>query len=355
MSGRKQHYIPQFMLRSFGKPAGSVFQVRVVKSSNSYISPTLDAAAQRDFYSSISEPDETLDHVITREENDYAAILRDLLAAPVGVVSDPFDLCRLLTHLTIRGNHTRASLTAAGAYALHRARDLFANPTYLKKALGIDNSSPNAEMKDAFDAEYNKRKSLLSKQRVSRHEFRRVMYSELQRKYDSMEQDVRSDMAFLASSVELEKAVISAHKKILLNAREPVDRVRSLSLLKWELVDLSQPILILPDCVGLAQAPSGTVVPVAFVDNEDMVGALFPISPTRLACGGTLRQQSLLNATLDQFCNKAAGASWEFTISHPDFPHAEINSELIGQQARDFILRIIETSVQQDLIKTLSL
>lgn len=52
MSGRKQHFIPQALLRGFGVTKGKATRVYVFrKGQEPYRSSTEGVAAQRDFYS----------------------------------------------------------------------------------------------------------------------------------------------------------------------------------------------------------------------------------------------------------------------------------------------------------------
>jgi hypothetical protein len=55
MSGRKQHHIPQSVLRAFETPSkGKKTQVWIFSKRNQFKAPTDDVAAERHFYSELS-------------------------------------------------------------------------------------------------------------------------------------------------------------------------------------------------------------------------------------------------------------------------------------------------------------
>lgn len=83
MSGKKQHYIPQSILKGFRiSQNGKIARVWVFKKDEEpRTASTRDVAAQRYFYSELSKGDSfTLDDAITEYENafsDKVRLLRD--------------------------------------------------------------------------------------------------------------------------------------------------------------------------------------------------------------------------------------------------------------------------------------
>jgi len=92
MAGRRQHHIPQFVLRSWASPESTDRTTRVwVFLKNKVIhASTKDVAVEKDFYSDRSKDGtETLDDQITEYEPALAAKLNKLRATPVGGATEP--------------------------------------------------------------------------------------------------------------------------------------------------------------------------------------------------------------------------------------------------------------------------
>lgn len=110
MSGRKQHYIPQCLLRGFeAKRSGKHVQVIVFRPGRQpYLSSTEGVAAERDFYSGLSADDrKTLDDRITDYEQRLSPLLRRLRSSAPGELVDSFFAAEVVAHLTIRGAFLR--------------------------------------------------------------------------------------------------------------------------------------------------------------------------------------------------------------------------------------------------------
>jgi hypothetical protein len=120
MSGRKQHYIPQFAMRGFAaKGRGKHKLVKVYKRDRTFLSSTEGIGAEREFYSKLSDdPYDTLDDIITDAESEYAEIHQSLLNADQGNALDSTSIARLVCHLSVRGNNLRDSLAVLASKCL---------------------------------------------------------------------------------------------------------------------------------------------------------------------------------------------------------------------------------------------
>lgn len=356
MSGRKQHYIPQFILRSFGEMGtGKKVQVRVIGPDRTFIAPTDGIGAQREFYSKLNDDEVTLDDEITDAENEYSLIFHDLLNAKNGHNPDPLAVSRLITHLCIRGKHIRGSTSAAAAYTLRRAAELFSDPLYLRRSLGIGEPEPGKSLRDAFDEGYNERKALMRKAGISRHEFRKIMFSELNRRWGDLEDETIQSMVSLAFSINADRISTDAHNIVLGRDLEPEKRVAALASMQWTVKDCDKATYVLPDSIALSHASKSGAMPAMFVDNESLSGVIFPISPYRAVCGGSYRDDSLLAALGENFPLFASAASWEFVVAAPSFDFTKIDGSLIGQSAGKIIFDSVENAIQKDIAETLGL
>jgi hypothetical protein len=140
MSGRKQHHIPQSVLRGFKTPSeGKKAQVWVFSRQKKFKSPTDGVAAERHFYSELStDGTPTLDDLITAYEKPFAQKLASLRSLSNGADADSAIAAEVIAHLTIRNAHLRRSITGALRILVDRAADLFCNEENLRALLGVD-------------------------------------------------------------------------------------------------------------------------------------------------------------------------------------------------------------------------
>lgn len=338
MSGRKQHYIPQFLLRGFAEPGrGKIPQVRVITREKTFIAGTDGVAAQREFYSKLGEPDGSLDDLITEAETEYAAIYRDLIALPDGAMAESQNVARLLTHLTIRGGHIRETLSVFGRYAMHRVAELMTDPAYLRAKLGIDRSEPNNEMRQRLDKIYNEKKAELGNARVSRHEFRRWAFLQFKENWDKIFQEMVPQVRLLTALADTSEMAVTGHKKALSDSLEPAMRVEGLAALAWHVREVDVPTFILPDCVAIAHYDGIGAAPLVYLGKDELDSGFFPISPTRVLCAGAYCSSAVFEKLTSDFPLFAAAASWNFVVAPPSLPIGTA----IGTQLGDAVVRML--------------
>jgi hypothetical protein len=109
MSGLKQHYIPQSLLRGFGKQGkGKSVQVTVYSRDRGvFTTATGGVAARRYFYSQLADGVgvETLDDRITAFETRLAKILVEFRGVVPGHTVDATKAAEVVTHLCARQAH----------------------------------------------------------------------------------------------------------------------------------------------------------------------------------------------------------------------------------------------------------
>ena len=355
MSGRKQHYIPQFLLRGFSEPGrGKKPQVRVIGRERSFIAPTDGVAAQREFYSELGEGDGSLDDLITEAETEYADIHRRLLSTPECVQPSSTEIARLLSHLTVRGGHIRDTVTQFGKFAVDRAVDLISDQDHMRARLGMDLSEPNSELRGHLDEAYNKNKSAASKAGMSRHEFRRKAFRELKTRWDEVFTNSIPEMRMLASLLNVSQLAMEGHKKSLIQSLEPTEAVRKLEDLEWVIHDWGCPTLVLPDCVAIGHSVEAGALPLFFAASDKFEGVLFPVSAYRAVCAGAYADEEVLRTLGSNFDVFAAGCSWNFVVAPPSFEIDQAISAGIGLSVAAFLSKIMEDAIAEILAEAIT-
>lgn len=355
MSGRKQHYIPQFLLRGFAEPgAGKNLQVRVIAPDRTFACGTNGIAAEREFYSRLDDGLEALDHVVTRAEEEYALLYRSLLATNHGDLAPAEVVARLLTHLTVRALHTRETVTIGGQYAVKRVSDLLKDPAFTKARLGISRGRPSVELQSKLDEFYNLHKMVIQKQGLSRHDFRRYAMRKLSENWTELARDLHKDVDHLTSFLGLRDMVVTGHQKVLMNSLEPAERVDALADLKWEAIRLDQKVFVLPDSIAIAHGAGVGACPFGFVANEELSGIIFPLSPRMALCAGAYRSRNILATLLPTFPVYAAMCSLRFLVLPPSMPFDPSVSDRIGEATSQLIVNTIERAVTESLADAFS-
>ncbi len=103
MAGRRQHYIPQMLLRRFADANGAVMVIR--SDGSRFSAKTKNVALETDFYG--TPGDGTPDEAITHEETNIWKVLCKLVECPEGNV-DYVDAAAVLSHFYARSAAWRA-------------------------------------------------------------------------------------------------------------------------------------------------------------------------------------------------------------------------------------------------------
>ena len=355
MSGRKQHYIPQFVLRSFGKSTkGTKTQVRVTSRNKTFIAATDGAAAEREFYSGLDRDVDTLDDVITYAENEYSQLWHSLNLMDHGTDVDGVTVARLITHLGARGNYVRQSLGTFASYALMRIMELFSQEEYFRALCGVDRAYPPDFIKEQLDEFYNRNREMFRKAKMSRHDARRYAFRELKSRWEELFESSKADNAILSSAFDFRQMASEAHQKSLNTTIEPEARVKVLSNIPWKIIQFDGDVLALPDCIALAHDADNGIMPAAFVGNNDIDSAIFPISPNKAVCAGTYLSKPVQETLIPNFSSFSTICSWDFVITPPSYPSDWIDGSRIGNAIINMMAVKMEESIKEEIANTLT-
>ena len=291
LAGRKQHYLPQHLLRGFqASKSGDKIQVVVYKKGTPpYTTATEGVAAQRDFYSQPSDGViDTLDDVITAfERNTFNPFIDRARAASPNERMDAASAAAAVVHLTIRAAYLRGSFAHVARKMLARFGEILTEPEAVRKFVGIDSTSSDTlvseEIRKAFGALPTA--AITLKERLI---FEKMVRFRVREKFDTQMLESVPDLYKQLSRLddELPRIVERGQIRALQKSLVPVERIEGLKKLEWRVLTVEVPNhFVLPDCAAIASNPSGHLQPLVIRSNDEISWIAMPISASKVLVG----------------------------------------------------------------------
>lgn len=348
MAGRKQHYIPQHLLRGFeASRSGKKSQVVVYKRGvPPYTSSTEGVAAQRDFYSPPGDGEtNTLDDVITKfEEKFFNPFLDRARAAPDGELIDADTAATAVVHLAFRASHLRGSFAQFVQKHISNFGNLLGDQNQLREFMEIDSHGPDSllatEIKRTLDD--LGLTSISPKDRLLLEKLARFRVRE---KFDlGVQSTIPSIRDFLTViHGALPEMLERSHQQALQKSLAPEKRLEALKRLVWRVTSVkSSEHLLLPDCVAIASDFSGEMHPYAMRSNDEVTLVAMPINAKKILVGSVSQELPDISWLNTHF----AKCSLEFFVGSVKDPRSEALTPYIGEVIKDITDSYIEDNLQ---------
>ena len=122
MSGKRQHFIPRFLLKGFAshESGDAVFTWVYRKGSEPFNTNIVNVGVESHFYT--QENDTRADVKITEIENSFSSLVQKLRANPLLAVHDS-QIPYMIAHFEIRTRHLRQNFLETGNYLVSRFLD----------------------------------------------------------------------------------------------------------------------------------------------------------------------------------------------------------------------------------------
>lgn len=346
MSGRKQHHIPQSVLRAFEIPrAGRTAKIWVFSREKKFVGAIKDVAAERDFYSAPpSDGTRTLDDLITLYEDRLAAHLMSLRAAQCDEPVEADTAAEVVSHLTFRNAHLRKTFS----YGIHllaaQAIDLFCDETNVRTLLGLDSGDFTPFMRERLDevldgehqiASLNLPRTLLHKVAfmIMKENFSRFVLNDLP--------SMRLMLELFAH--EAPSQMRAGHNQSLLDELAPDARTSVLRSLRWTVQKSPPNGAILPDCVAVGIVKNGAPQPLILSDLEQLTCVLMPLAPDRILVGSRSVE---MTPELSDFNTHAASCSHNSFMSNRDGGDLDVLARTIGSRSAETIEQGVATAFE---------
>lgn len=335
MSGKKQHFIPQVLLRGFGIPRNKKTYVYVFP----YERPTFEVAtdgvgAARYFYSKLSEDsdEKTLDDKITDYENNQKAILLKLREQPKNETIDGAAVAELVTHLSIRNAHFRDVTTDGVKQLFDEAVGIFQDRDRTRRALGLDGHQPSATIIDSLNEMIDDYRETFQSLGMTDEQAREWALSQagplFEQNFGGLAAEIATAFESFApriSNIGKEAQLAALEKDIAPEARRA-----AFEKFAWQVVDKVDHDFLLPDCVAIALTDEGPR-PASLAGADDTNAIIMPLSSERLIVGTSDRAHFFpadVNRTM-------AACSWDFFVaptSDPIFVELQADVRAISKQ-----------------------
>lgn len=331
MSGRKQHHIPQSLLKGFKVDSdGKTDQVWVfTKDKPPYVTSTKNVAAQRHFYSKLSaDGSATLDDQITSYESGFADRLFILRSIPYGGEADSAIAAEVVTHLIVRNAHIRDIYSSGIKLLVDRTLGLLTDETNFRRLLGVDSETPTALFKDQIN-EFLKERPKLAQCGLPEPVLQQVAFVFVKENFDKIFAEQMPSISAVLGTFGGKVLGIArgGHNKALASDLVPKKRMEELCAFDWSVVDTPEREVILPDCVAIGINSNGEHQPLIVADAEKISIVFMPITADRLLVGQRTKASI---PDLANFNVIAASCSHTFFVSSSNSPELASVIERIG-------------------------
>lgn len=350
MSGRKQHFIPQSLLRGFGRERkGSKVQVvAYTHDRGTFVAATDGIGAERNFYSElcVEGGDPTLDDKITNYEQSLTEVLASLRSLHDADTADARLSAEFLTHLIVRNDHFRKAVAYAGSAMMGDIADVVSTGDGAKEFVGLHRDAPNAMIQEELTKAWQQFGPIFQMAGIKQADFDAAIYGKMKTEFSAMFGEVLTPLMAAMSDMisKVPDAAAGAQRRSLNTDLAPPIRVDKLAAFDWRIATAREP-LILPDCIAVAFDSAHNSLPLMFAEIETIATIVSPLS-SALALVGSRSANPRLP---DDFNAAAAICSWDFFVAAERTP----TLETLRTQLRTGVSKFLDDTVNVALRKAM--
>jgi len=283
MSGDNQHFIPLHVLRGFAIAGDSKFGWEYRADVPPEHKRLKKLASDYQFY---SEPGpESLDKKITDHENDdLAPNIATLRKNPPGPVDGQL-AAEIISHLSMRSESTRESLTSGVRVMTARMFSLFDDESFIRNFVGLSGKEAGPRFKDKIVAELLKEPKI-QQSNIPEEIITRVAFGLAREQFSTSHRQFAPALRFKLAALHqsADEIVRRSHNKALDQGVVPEERAKVLAGLIWEVVEVPYNI-VLPDCIAVGIGKDGNARPLLLMDNDQLATVAMALSSHRLLIG----------------------------------------------------------------------
>jgi hypothetical protein len=350
MSGARQHFFPRFLKKGFASKTSQkeVYTWVYTKEKEPYQSNTRNIGLAKFFYG--TPEDSEADILITDKETEFASFIDELRNKTKGIDLEPRIPSELVTHLIVRTQHIRESLTDAGKTLVDLAHNNITSPQDFKKLLvNIIQTKPEL-------IEESLRKEVLKKVPPGVppgiiEKFIKLAKLLIPQIIEQQHEEghMLSSNLLVKMNEEMQSLVKGAQVRVLSESVVPEKHLEKFEKFRWKLIVVDHAGFILGDIgpIGFYK-PEGTFQPFLFSKGE-LASALLPISDTHIIVGSS--QSPSLEHSWDEINEAIASLSKYYFIPSTKNERNMQLSKLIGSRSlniSDTDISGVKTQIRKD-------
>jgi len=334
LAGKKQHFIPRHYLKPFTM-SGDKDQIWMYRrGAEDPVSVSRnDAAAQRHFYSNLSEDGlPTLDDLITEYEERMHKTVDVLRAEEIGAPLDSLKISEVITHLTTRSFYLRGMFENTFT-SIATAIDSIVQGKIDRYAIQLPKHEPPLSFEEIIREQLDQH-GLLELSPLKSKTLARLLYFIIRENPEQFLANLREMVAQLVGELSNKSALLSrrAQTSALMSSMAPEKWIEKLAELDWMVVASPNNCSILPDCVCVA-FDGEQWASLTFIGNKKLEVIILPLTPDRLAVG--VSDVSKM-PDLSNYNQIAAQSSHTFFLSSQRLPelaplHANLGGHIRSQ------------------------
>jgi hypothetical protein len=307
MSGRRHHYIPQFLQRGFASHSTSkdsyawVYRKGDINPFNSNIK---NIGIEGDFYS--EDKDTALDDTITDAETKYGLFVNELRNADIKEKVDKSKAAKLIAHLEIRTKNLRINYRNAGTYVVTETAKFLENTDKCEQFI---RGQVKKQANTLIDEELAKRGIPRTLFPIFRNQFAPLV----EQKIPDMIEHMIQMLTYLRVNLPtiFHNSAKSGHIKALLNTHTPPIKVSVYEKLNYKIISTGETKIPLGDSGVIFNLEGEREFKPFFEKGNKLLAVILPISSTRILLGSL----DGYTVNLDKIINAIASCSLEYFIS----------------------------------------
>jgi len=326
MSGKRQHFIPQFLQRGFASHivGDEVFTWVYRKGAHPFNTNIKNIGVERAFYT--LENDTVADDLITGVEGPLSELVERLLISPGGPMRDPL-VPSLIAHLEIRTRHFRQCYMQSAEYLMSQFIDFIADADSFAESFERTLRDDPSSIREMFSEELAAKGLPPSTTQI--------VMGLLPIYMPILKAKLRCEMPQLAAFLRqtlprmVSEAAKSGQIKALKGGVSPAVRVHHYESLSYRLLDIPDKSLVLGDSAVVFRVDAPKPYKTFWEKNDRLQAVFLPLAPERLLVG----THSEFISGIRDLSQAIAGCSLEYFITHDNCEANDLLKDLIGRDA----------------------
>ena len=336
MSGKRHHFIPQFLLKGFKckETDKGVFTFIIRKGTQPIEANTKNIAVKSKFYEYNGK---NSDDIITENESNYAKAIREIITNKSIPIKFKNDTVSFIESLVIRTKYFRDIINFSTHYLIDKASEDLLEDVTLTKIINkvIDKNDLLEKYIDDFCTK-NKHVHRQEIERLFREKFKHERQHIVDMLRSLAKEAVPNIFTLLKERVLPE--ICTAQIDALSGTREATARFKRLSGFNWQIKIFEDNNLILGDIGPIAIEENGDVIHPIF--SKNMLEIILPISPSIAIIGYHTANEVPLNSS--ELNTMSASLSLDFIVSSRNSPDLPSYAKMIGARSEKYYTAAID-------------